>query len=82
MSKKLLLKIDENIFLSECDKIKKTEIPAQRIKENNIIKENIEKNVKLLNKKNDSNINKEHKNNNKINTNINGVTNMELCKFQ
>ena len=76
MSKKLLLKIDENIFLSECDKIKKTEIPAQRIKENNIIKENIEKNVKLLNKKNDSNINKEHKNNNKINTNINGVTNI------
>jgi len=76
MSKQLLLKIDENIFLSECDKIKKTEIPAQRIKENNIIKENIEKNVKLLNKKNDSNINKEHKNNNKINTNINGVTNI------
>ncbi len=76
MSKKLLLKIDENIFLSECDKIKKIEIPAQRIKENNIIKENIEKNVKLLNKKNDSNINKEHKNNNKINTNINGVTNI------
>ena len=76
MSKKLLLKIDENIFLSECDKIKKTEIPAQRIKENNIIKENIEKNVKLLNKKNDTNINKEHKNNNKINTNINGVTNI------
>ena len=76
MSKKLLLKIDENIFLNECDKIKKIEIPAQRIKENNIIKENIEKNVKLLNKKNDSNINKEHKNNNKINTNINGVTNI------
>ena len=76
MSKKLLLKIDENIFLSECDKIKKIEIPAQRIKENNIIKENIEKNVKLLNKKSDSNINKEHKNNNKINTNINGVTNI------
>ena len=69
-SNKLLLKIEENIFQSELDKIRKVEIPTQRIKENNMIKENIEKNVKLLNKKNDS---KDHKN--KVNTNINGVIN-------
>ena len=69
-SNKLLLKIEENIFQSELDKLRKVEIPTQRIKENNMIKENIEKNVKLLNKKND---NKDHKN--KVNANINGVIN-------
>ena len=50
-----LLKLEQNIFLSECDKIKKKEISPNRIKENNIIKEVIEKNVKSINKKNDNN---------------------------
>ena len=50
-----LLKLEQNIFLSECDKIKKKEISPNRIKENNIIKEVIEKNVKSINKKNDIN---------------------------
>ena len=50
-----LLKLEKNIFLSECDKIKKKEISPNRIKENNIIKEVIEKNVKSINKKNDIN---------------------------
>ena len=57
MSNKYLLKLDELIFLSECDKIKKLQIPQSRIEENAIIKENIEhieKSIKLLNKKNDS----------------------------
>ena len=76
ITNKCLLKLEELIFLSECDKIKKVDIPPNRIKENNIIKENIEKNVKLINKKNESNeikINKDNKNN-KTN-NINGVQN-------
>ncbi len=49
-----LLKIEEFMFLSECDKIKKKEISPSRINENNIIKEN----VKSINKKNDTNENR------------------------
>ena len=71
--------MEELIFLSECDKIKKVQIPQSRIQENSIIKENIEnieKNMKLINKKNDLNenrINKELRN--KINTNNNTLQN-------
>ena len=59
ISNRHLLKLEELIFLSECDKIKKVQIPQNRIQENSIIKENIEnieKNMKLINKKNDLNI--------------------------
>ena len=79
ISNRHLLKLEELIFLSECDKIKKVQIPQNRIQENSIIKENIEnieKNMKLINKKNDLNenrINKELRN--KINTNNNPLTN-------
>ena len=79
ISNRHLLKLEEIIFLSECDKIKKVQIPQSRIKENAIIKENIEnieKNMKLINKKNDLNenrINKELRN--KINTNNNTLQN-------
>lgn len=55
-----LIRIDEFIFQAECDKLKQNEIPPHRIKENTILKEDIEKSVKLL----DSKVNKE---NNKIN---------------
>ena len=80
ISNRNLLKLEELIFLSECDKIKKIEIPPNRIKENNIIKENIEKNLKLINKKIDLNEIKTNKDikNNKINggiTNISTSTN-------
>ena len=86
ISNKNLLKLEELIFLSECDKIKKNQIPQNRIKENSIIKEsieNIEKNMKLINKKNDSGENKQNKDlrNNKINnpnTLINGVNNNKI----
>ena len=86
ISNKNLLKLEELIFLSECDKIKKNQIPQNRIKENAIIKEsieNIEKNMKLINKKNDSGENKQNKDlrNNKINnpnTLINGVNNNKI----
>jgi hypothetical protein len=72
-----LLKINEYIFLSECDKIKNAEIPGNRIKENNSLKESIEaiaKNLKdkeLIDKTNDTNMPnekpfKDHKNNNKV----------------
>ena len=72
ISNRHLLKLEELIFLSECDKIKKIEIQPNRIKENNIIKENIEKNLKLINKKIDLN---EIKTNKDIkNTKINGGT--------
>ena len=79
ISNRHLLKLEELIFLSECDKIKKNQIPQNRINENLIIKEsieNIEKNMKLI-KKNDSNDNKLNKDlrNNKINNNINGIIN-------
>ena len=79
ISNRHLLKLEEIIFLSECDKIKKVQIPQSRIQENSIIKENIEnieKNMKLINKKNDLNenrINKELRN--KININNNTLTN-------
>ena len=43
-----LLKINEYIFLSECDKIKNVEISGNRIKENNSLKENIEAITKNL----------------------------------
>ena len=84
ITNKYLLKLEELIFQSECDKIKKIDIPPIRIKENNIIKENIEKNVKLINKKNDINEYKPNKEikTNKINSNIipliNGVNNTKI----
>ena len=84
ITNKYLLKLEELIFQSECDKIKKIDIPPIRIKENNIIKENIEKNVKLINKKNDINEYKPNKEikANKINSNIipliNGVNNTKI----
>ena len=79
-----LLKLEELIFQSECDKIKKNQIPQNRINENTIIKENIEnieKNMKLF-KKNDSNENKLNKDlrinkTNNING-INGISNNKL----
>ena len=79
-----LLKLEELIFQSECDKIKKNQIPQNRINENTIIKENIEnieKNMKLI-KKNDSTENKLNKDLriNKINNinGINGISNNKL----
>ena len=84
ITNKYLLKLEKLIFQSECDKIKKIDIPPIRIKENNIIKENIEKNVKLINKKNDINEYKPNKEikTNKINSNIipliNGVNNTKI----
>ena len=79
-----LLKINEYIFLSECDKIKNAEISGNRIKENNSVKESIEaiaKNLKdkeLKDKANDANMPnekpfKDHKNNNKANNNGNNT---------
>ena len=82
ISNKHLLKLEELFFFSECDKIKKTQIPQSRIQENAIIKENIEnieKSMKLINKRNESNdikINKDQRS--KINngiTAINGINN-------
>ena len=76
-----LLKINEYIFLSECDKIKNAEISGNRIKENNSVKESIESIAKnLKDKENDSNIPneksfKDHKNNNKTNSNGNNTVN-------
>ncbi len=74
-SNKLLLQIEENIFLSEYDKIKKVEIPIERINENNLIKENIDKNVKILNKKHETIPNKDTNKTKNANANINGVIN-------
>ena len=68
-----LIKIDEVRFQTQCCQIKKMEIPPNLIKENNIIKEYIEKNLKMVIKKSDLNeirTLKEIKNN-KINTNAN-----------
>lgn len=77
-----LLKINEYIFLSECDKIKNAEISGNRIKENNSVKESIEAIAKnLKDKENDSNMPneksfKDHKNNNnKPNNNGNNTVN-------
>ena len=79
-----LLKINEYIFLSECDKIKNAEISENRIKDNNALKESIEaiaKNLKdkeLIDKTNDVNIPNEkayHKNSNKANINGNNTVN-------
>ena len=74
ISNKHLLKLEELFFFSECDKIKKTKITQIRIQENAIIKENIEnieKSMKLINKRNEPNdikINKEPRS--KINNGI------------
>ena len=51
ISNKTLLKLEEFIFQSEIERIKKVNIPIGRIKENNIIKEKIEKNIKLIGEK-------------------------------
>ena len=72
-SNKTLLKLEEFIFQSEIEKIKKVSIPVGRIKENNIIKEKIEKNIKIFKEKennkkidgNENKVGKEHKNINK-----------------
>ena len=76
VANKHLYKIDELIFLSECDKIKKSDIPPNRIKENNTIKEYIEKNMKTtFNKKLDFNDIKTNKDNkNKLNHNTGSNT--------
>ena len=86
-SNKTLLKIEEFIFQSEIEKIKKITIPIGRIKENNIIKDKIEKNMKLFKEKenkkindgNDIKIGKEHKNNklalNDLSNNPNDIKN-------
>ena len=50
-SNKTLLKIEEFIFQSEIEKIKKIKIPDVRIKENKSIKEIIEKNMKIIKEK-------------------------------
>jgi len=76
-SNKTLLKLEEFIFQSEIEKIKKVTVPIGRIKENNIIKEKIEKNMKLFKEKENKKINdgneikigKDHKNNNKLSIN-------------
>ena len=47
LSNKTLLKVEEFIFQSEIEKIKKTSVSLGRIKENNLIKEKIEKNMKI-----------------------------------
>ena len=67
IANKELMQIEEFIFNSECDKAKKIEIPNDRIKENNIIKENIEKNVKLFDNKINTKPPKENKPINVIN---------------
>jgi hypothetical protein len=86
-SNKTLLKIEEFIFQSEIEKIKKITIPIGRIKENNIIKDKIEKNMKLFKEKENKKINdgneikigKEHKNNklalNDLSNNPNDIKN-------
>ena len=48
LSNKTLLKVEEFIFQSEIEKIKKTSVSLGRIKENNLIKEKIEKNMKMF----------------------------------
>ena len=63
------LKLEECIFLTEIEKLKDIKIvPASRIKENNYIKEKIEKNIKIIKEK--ENIKTIVENENKIN-NIN-----------
>ena len=91
-NKKNLLKLEEYIFQSECDKIKKLKIPQNRIKENNIIKEDIEKRLKLFKEKefnykksgiNENKQNKEHIINNKITNYINGTNlNNKIFKYK
>ena len=60
-SNKTLLKIEEFIFQSEIEKIKKIKIPDVRIKENKSIKEIIEKNMKISLDKNKKNYQKKRK---------------------
>ena len=80
---KNLLKINEYIFLSECDKVKNAEISGNRIKENNSLKESIEaitKNLRDIDKANEINMPnekpfKDHKNINKVNNNGNNAVN-------
>ena len=54
LSNKTLLKVEEFIFQSEIEKIKKTSVSLGRIKENNLIKEKIEKNMKMFKEKESS----------------------------
>ena len=54
LSNKTLLKVEEFIFQSEIEKIKKTSVSLGRIKENNLIKEKIEKNMKIFKEKESS----------------------------
>ena len=69
------LKLEECIFLTEIEKLKDIKIvPAARIKENNYIKEKIEKNIKIIKEKENIRINADneaksninHKNANKL----------------
>ena len=73
VSNKTLLKIEEFIFQSEIEKIKKTSVSLGRIKENNIIKEKIEKNMKIFKEK--ENIKKTEINGMKPKDNTNKINN-------
>ena len=77
MSLRNILKIDELRFQTQCFQIKNIEIPPNLIKENNIIKDYIEKNMRLIIKKNDLNELRPLKEikNNKIITNTKNTTN-------
>lgn len=59
---KQLFQIEEYIFQTECDKIKNSELSENNIKDNNILIESIENNLKII-KENDFNIKKEPKEN-------------------
>ena len=59
---KQLFQIEEYIFQTECDKIRKSEMFENSAKDNNILFESIENNLKII-KENDFNIKKESKEN-------------------
>ena len=60
--KKQLFQIEEYIFQTKCDKIRKSEMFENCIKDNNILLESIENTLKII-KENDFNIKKESKEN-------------------
>jgi hypothetical protein len=62
------LKLEECIFLTEIEKLKDIKIvPAARIKENNYIKEKIEKNIKIIKEKENIRTNVDNENKTNIN---------------
>ena len=77
-----ILKLNDYIFLTECDKINNINISENRIQDNNILKEKIEKIAKTLNDKeiSDNNIviNENNSNNNKNEINHNNTNNDNL----